>query len=320
MDHNKWKNYQSKLRQPLYSAPPGSPESDPAGVDEKDLVQIKRDRRQSQYLPPYRYDKDEQPSTRNIYRTSDEAYSTLARSLVYEYECCKHAYTAHQVILKNLTITQRKFFADAHMERAVNLPVIRTNKDKGKGKRKGEPQPPIHSLIRLVDVIYGTVFLEYFASKDGNLLQSQIENLNKATESEDFEMAGTQNDVRVAQSTRTRGISVGADRLMGKNVSGTPLARNTSAESRFEPKDNQGERQRQTKDDNSERQNNTNSSQHASDTYENHGESSFEKLYYEISTKEEGAIGKIYGTRKCFIIREYNSSSIPLQVEARAIA
>ena len=265
MAHSKLKINQSKLRQPLYSAPPGSPECDP-GVD---LVQIKRDRRQ--YLPPYRYDKDEQP--RNIYRTSDEAYSTLAKSLAYEYECCKHAYTEHQVILQNLTITQRKFFADAHMERAANLPVR---------PKKGEP--PINSIIRLVDIIYGKVFLEYFASKDGNLLQSQIENLNKATE--DFGMAEEHDEVRVAQNTLRISVSANqTDGLIGNHVSETPLATNTSAESRFEPKYNDEERQ--TKDDDGERQN-TNSIQQSS--YEEHGESSFDKLYYDISTKEESAI------------------------------
>ena len=263
MAHSKLKINQSKLRQPLFSAPPGSPECDP-GVD---LVRIKRDRRQ--YLPPYRYDKDEQ--LKNIYRTSDEAYSNLAKSLAYEYECCKHAYTEHQVILQNLTITQRKFFADAHMERAANIPAH---------PKRGEP--PIISVIRLVDIIYGKVFLEYFASKDGNLLQSQIENLNKTTE--DFGTAGEHDEVRVAQSPLKVSVADQTNRSIGKYISETPLATNTSAESRFEPKYND---KGQTKDDHGERQN-MNTSQQSS--YGEHGESSFDKLYYDISTKEESAI------------------------------
>ena len=252
MVHSKWKNDRASLRRPLYNAPLGSPERDP-GLLEEDLVQIERDR--PQYLPPYRYDKDEEPE--NIYRTSDEAYCTLARSLAYQYECCKHGYNAHQVILKNLTPTQRKFFADAHMERAVNLPIL-----------TGKGELPIHSTVRMTDNIYSVVFLEYYASKDGNLIQSQIESLGKAmgfkTKREDYEVA--QNS-----SPRVGKTEIQSDNVNDDIVVAMPLARNSS-QSRGKSQDLE------------KRQNSSPLDCH---------ESSFNKLYHDVSAKEESTIKAI---------------------------
>lgn len=154
----------SNLREPLYKSPPGSPEllHDP-GVEE---YISRTSREKSGYLPPYRYDKEEQ--IQNIYRTSPEAYSNVAKLLIYEYECCKHEYNPHQVVKKNLTPTQRKFFADAHMERGLSLPTESNMTD-----------APISKLVRRIDSHFGMILIEYYASMDGNLIPSQEESLHR---------------------------------------------------------------------------------------------------------------------------------------------
>uniref|UniRef100_A0A7S3Q0T5 Uncharacterized protein n=1 Tax=Chaetoceros debilis TaxID=122233 RepID=A0A7S3Q0T5_9STRA len=155
------------LRQPLYNPPPGSPPTpDPSsfGID-NDLAMIRRE--SASYLPPYRYDSDER--VMNVYRGSDEAYSTAAKNLVFEYECCRHTYDAHEVIKKNLTPTQRKFFADAHMERAMNITA-----------QSVENEAPIIPIVRRIDELFGVVLLEYFASSDGYLFASQVDSINRA--------------------------------------------------------------------------------------------------------------------------------------------
>jgi len=246
MVNTKWTNKRASLRHPLYSAPPGSPERDPGLLDE-DLVQIKRDR--PQYLPPYRYDKDEQP--KNIYRTSDEAYCTIARSLACQYECCKHAYNVHQIILNNLTPAQCKLFADAHMERTVNLPMCT---DKG--------ESPIHSAVKMIDNIYGVVFLEYYASNDGNLIQSQIESLGKAM---GFETKEENCEVPSKKSPCVKEMVIECDSL----VPAISIVRNPSESSRHESQDvEKGEN---------------------SSPLDCH-KSSFDKLYHDVSTKEESTI------------------------------
>lgn len=167
------RNRKSKyLREPLFSAPLGSPERNDPAFDE-DLAEIIKAK--PAYFPPYRYERDE--IVKNIYRSNDEAYLALAKQLLRELEYCKNTYQAHQVLMNNLTPTQRKFFADAHMERMKNVTEI-----------PHIHEAPITSLIREIDVEFGMVLLEYYASIDGSLLDTQIRSLNKLNQNHDVEV------------------------------------------------------------------------------------------------------------------------------------
>lgn len=167
------RNRKSKsLREPLFSAPLGSPERNDPAFDE-DLAEIIKAK--PAYFPPYRYERDEM--VKNIYRSNDEAYLALAKQLLRELEYCKNTYQAHQVLMNNLTPTQRKFFADAHMERMKNVTEI-----------PHIHEAPIVSLIREIDVEFGLVLLEYYASIDGSLLDTQIRSLNKLNQKHDVEV------------------------------------------------------------------------------------------------------------------------------------
>lgn len=120
----------------------------------------------NRYLPPYRYDDNE--SILNVYLSSDEAYCTAAKALVFEFEMSKNNNDPYDIMIRSLAISQIKMFADAHMERALRLPTF----------------PERHettevSLIRRIDAIYGHVLFEFYASKDGILLVPQIEVLQK---------------------------------------------------------------------------------------------------------------------------------------------
>ncbi len=152
------------LREPLYPPPPGSPDFDPAFID-KDLVDMKREK--TQYLPPYRYSSDEK--VRNVYRSSDEAYCTVAKNLLLHFECGKNIHDAHEIVKTNLTPTQRKFFADAHMEKAMHIPA-----------QLVEGEPNHFAIVRRCDLVFGVVLLEYYASSDGNLFAAQIESIDRA--------------------------------------------------------------------------------------------------------------------------------------------
>ena len=167
------RNRKSKyLREPLFSAPLGSPERNDPAFDE-DLAEIIKAK--PAYFPPYRYERDE--IVKNVYRSNDEAYLALAKQLLRELEYCKNTYQAHQVLMNNLTPTQRKFFADAHMERMKNVTEI-----------PHINEAPITSLIREIDVEFGMVLLEYYASIDGSLLDTQIRSLNKLNQNHDVEV------------------------------------------------------------------------------------------------------------------------------------
>ena len=182
MESRRWKTNKTILNEPLFRAPLGSPERDPG-------LHIRRGQ-EPQYLPPHRYDSDEE--VRNIYRTSDEAYAIVARALAYEYACCKHTYDAYVIVKRNLTPTQRKFFADAHMERAMNVPF---SVDKGEATMK--------SLVRQVDLVFGMVFLEYYASKDGILIPSQVESINRVLKTQSVASAYPTAEVHTNSSTNS---------------------------------------------------------------------------------------------------------------------
>ncbi len=152
------------LREPLYPPPHGSPHIDPAMID-NDLADIRREK--TQYLPPYRYGSDEK--VRNVYRSSDEAYCTVAKNLLLHFECGRNIHDAHEIVKKNLTPTQRKFFADAHMEKAMRVSA-----------QSIEGEPNHFAIVRRCDLVFGVVLLEYYASCDGNLFAAQIESIDRA--------------------------------------------------------------------------------------------------------------------------------------------
>ena len=108
------------------------------------------------YLPPYLFHKHELQE--NIYRSNDEAYMSIAKALLHDYTSCGHSINPSQIISRHLLPTQRKQFADAHMEQAVSISSY---------PEKGET--PKTSIMRRIDNVFGECLLEYFASKDGNL-------------------------------------------------------------------------------------------------------------------------------------------------------
>ncbi len=118
------------------------------------------------YLPPYRYDDNE--SNHNVYISSDEAYGNVARALLFQHEQDKDEYEPYDTVIKTLAISQIKMFADAHMEKALKLPTF---------PERGESANV--TLLRRVDVVFGSVLFEFFASKDGILLGPQVESLTK---------------------------------------------------------------------------------------------------------------------------------------------
>lgn len=144
------------LREPLYQVD--------AARDSKN----ERINRSQKYLPPYRYDSNE--TFENIYQSSEEAYITVAKGLVLEYEASKDEFDPYDVMIRSLEISQIKKIADAHMERALSLPTF---------PERFETEEM--ALIRKVDELFGHVLLEFYASKDGILLKQQIESLKSKT-------------------------------------------------------------------------------------------------------------------------------------------
>jgi hypothetical protein len=145
----------SSLREPLHQYEVGA-------------LSPKSHRKQSSndYLPPYRYDDNE--SVYNKYLASDEAYGTVAKVLLLEYESSKNEYEPYDIILKTLTISQIKQFSDAHMEKVLTLPTF---------PEHGESSNA--ALLRRVDAVFGVVLIEFYATRDGILLGPQVENLTK---------------------------------------------------------------------------------------------------------------------------------------------
>ena len=120
----------------------------------------------NQYLPPHRYDENE--TVFNIYMSSDEAYATVAKALLFDHAANKKDYEPYDIVIKILSISQIKMFADAHMEKALTLPTF-----------PERDESPNVSLMRRIDLVFGPVLLEFYASKDGILLGPQIDLLVK---------------------------------------------------------------------------------------------------------------------------------------------
>ncbi len=140
------------LREPLYQ------------VDAARHSKNHKINRSQKYLPPYRYDSNE--TFENIYQSSEEAYTTVAKGLILEYEASKDYFDPYDVLIRSLEISQIKKLADAHMEKALSLPTF---------PERCETEEM--ALIRKVDELFGHVLLEFYASRDGILLKQQIESL-----------------------------------------------------------------------------------------------------------------------------------------------
>ena len=122
----------------------------------------------NKYLPPYRYDSNE--TTFNKY-ISVEAYSIVAKTLLCEYEIHKDDFEPYDIVIRTLSISQIKMFADAHMEKALTLPTFQ------------DPNEPLEmTLLRRIDLHFRDVLLEFYASENGILLRPQIEELRKKAE------------------------------------------------------------------------------------------------------------------------------------------
>ena len=150
----------SNLREPLFLPPV------------KGINKIKRSNQNTktpnQYLPPYRYDDNE--TTFNIY-TSVEAYSIVAKTLLCEYEIHKDDFEPYDIVIRTLSISQIKMFADAHMEKALTLPTFQ------------DPGEPLEmTLLRRIDLHFRDVLLEFYASENGILLRPQIDELRSKAE------------------------------------------------------------------------------------------------------------------------------------------
>ena len=143
---------------------------DPLCPTDRDNVYRTNKRNSNKYLPPYPYDGNEN-ILMNIYLSSDEAYATIAKTLLLQYEVNQHDTDPYDIMIKSLGISQIKMFADGHMERALNLPTFPERNE-----------PSILSLVRQIDAHYAPVLLEFFASKDGILLKPQVEQLRKNKE------------------------------------------------------------------------------------------------------------------------------------------
>jgi hypothetical protein len=94
----------------------------------------------------------------NIYISNEEAYIAIAKTLLHDHTCCGHISNPSQIISRHLLPSQRKQFADAHMEQAVSISSY---------PEQGET--PKTSILRRIDNIFGESLLEFFASKDGNI-------------------------------------------------------------------------------------------------------------------------------------------------------
>lgn len=237
----------SHFREPLYKGPPGSPDLDP-GI-ERDLARIRKEK--SEYLPPLRYDKDEEID--NIYLSSDEAYSTTAKLLSYEYSCCKHTYNAHHVLKKNLTPTQRKFFSEAHMERERNI-----------SNGTIASVPSTMKLVKQIDSVFGMVLLEYYASKDGKLTAAQEDSIEHALRKE--RKSQERSNLRVNRDEEIELTGIALDKGNEGTIPETPVASNTSVATTVTETNGNG------KDD---------------EPYNDQFESSFDRLYHNISSKDQ---------------------------------
>ncbi len=119
-----------------------------------------------QYLPPYRYDDNE--AAYNKYLASDEAYATVAKALLFEVGNNIGDHSPYDIVIRTLAISQIKMFADAHMEKALLLPTF-----------PERFEAPNIVLMRKIDSVFGSVLLEFYATKDGILLGPQVEMLTK---------------------------------------------------------------------------------------------------------------------------------------------
>ena len=134
-----------------------------------------------QYLPPYRYDENE--IAFNKYLSSDEAYATVAKALLFEAENNIGDCKPYDIVIRTLAISQIKMFADAHMEKALSLPTF-----------PERHEPPNITLMRKIDSVFGAVLIEFFATKDGILLGPQVETLTKNTQNKEMEVLDSRDD------------------------------------------------------------------------------------------------------------------------------
>ena len=145
----------SNLRLPLAV----SDDSEPYEDEKHHFNSILSPRSPRVYLPPYLFHNHELQE--NIYSTNEEAYMATAKALLHDYTCCGHMITPMQIIIRHLPlVSQRKLFADAHMEEAVTISSY---------PEQGETAKI--SIMRQIDNAFGEILLELFASKDG-VLQS----------------------------------------------------------------------------------------------------------------------------------------------------